>query len=99
VRLLLGVSREALIPSLDRLAAETSEEPERILVVTDAEDLGPIRRRGFAIEYLPPREEIEAEGEDYDAFVERRMERILADRDPRTVEVAAPKADRAGAEE
>jgi UDP:flavonoid glycosyltransferase YjiC (YdhE family) len=79
VTVLLGVDDEALASSLDRLPAELGEKPERILVVTDAGDLGPIRRRGFAVEYLPPRSEVERRlpGVAYDEFVSRRMERIL----------------------
>jgi UDP:flavonoid glycosyltransferase YjiC (YdhE family) len=79
VAVMLGADEEALARSLDRLAAELDEEPERVLVVTDAGDLGPLRRRGFGVEYLPSRSEVERHmpGIDYDDFVARRIQGIL----------------------
>jgi len=52
-RVMIGMSVEALEAALDRLPDELGEKPERILIVTDSDDLAPIRRRGFAIEYRP----------------------------------------------
>ena len=69
-----GASPEALDALGNRLPDQLGQEPERILVVTDADDLGPLRRAGFGVEYVPP-----------GADVERRLELILADRDPDTV--------------
>jgi UDP:flavonoid glycosyltransferase YjiC (YdhE family) len=85
VCVVLGAPQEALVRALDRLPAELGEKPERVLVITDAEDLAPIRERGFAIEYVPPRQEVERAGEDYEDFVDRRLKLILADREPDTV--------------
>ena len=48
-----GVPSEELAAALERLPDELGERPERILVVTDAGDLAPLRRAGFAIEYVP----------------------------------------------
>jgi UDP:flavonoid glycosyltransferase YjiC (YdhE family) len=70
-----GASPEALRGLCERLPDELGQSPERILVVTDADDLGPLRRAGFGVEYVPP-----------GADVERRLELILADRDPGTVQ-------------
>lgn len=55
-REMLGMSPNELEQALERLPEELGERPERILVVTDADDLAPIRRRGFAIEYRPSRD-------------------------------------------
>jgi UDP-N-acetylglucosamine--N-acetylmuramyl-(pentapeptide) pyrophosphoryl-undecaprenol N-acetylglucosamine transferase len=48
-----GVPAAELDEVLGELPGTLGERPERILVVTDAEDLGPVRRAGFAVEYLP----------------------------------------------
>jgi UDP-N-acetylglucosamine--N-acetylmuramyl-(pentapeptide) pyrophosphoryl-undecaprenol N-acetylglucosamine transferase len=48
-----GVPSEELAAALESLPDELGEPPERILVVTDADDLAPLRRAGFAIEYAP----------------------------------------------
>jgi UDP:flavonoid glycosyltransferase YjiC (YdhE family) len=85
--LALGYPDDELPAALEDLPSRLGEKPERILVVTDAGDLAPLRRRRVAIEYVPPRAEIERElpGEDYEAFVRRRLARILAGRRPRTI--------------
>ena len=66
-----GATPEAIEELCARLPGDLGEPPERILVVTDADDLGPLRRAGFGVEYVPP-------GSD----VERRLELILAGRNP-----------------
>lgn len=97
----LGASEDALERTLDRLPAELGLKPERVLVVTDAEDLAPVRRRGFAVEYLPPRADVERHlpGTDYEEFVATRLRQILAGRRVETVSRTAPQTTRVGAEE
>ena len=48
-----GVPAQELAGALEPVPEYLGEPPERILVVTDAGDLAPLRRAGFAIEYLP----------------------------------------------
>ena len=48
-----GIPAEELEAGLEPVPAELGHEPNRILVVTDAADLGPLRRAGYAIEYVP----------------------------------------------
>ena len=48
-----GVPAQELAAALAPVPEELGERPERILVVTDAGDLAPLRRAGFAIEYVP----------------------------------------------
>ena len=48
-----GVAAEELAEALAPVPTQLGEPPERILVVTDAGDLAPLRRAGYAIEYLP----------------------------------------------
>jgi UDP:flavonoid glycosyltransferase YjiC (YdhE family) len=83
----LGVAPDDdLVAAVERVAAQLGERPERLLVITDAADLAPLRRAGVAVEYLPPRDAIETGGEDYDAFVEARLRAMLAGRPaPRAV--------------
>jgi UDP:flavonoid glycosyltransferase YjiC (YdhE family) len=85
VCLALGCPEDELLAVLDRLPSQLGEKPERVLVVTDVGDLAPLRRRQVAIEYVPPRSEVEGRlsGDDYEAFVRRRLGAILADRRPR----------------
>jgi UDP-N-acetylglucosamine--N-acetylmuramyl-(pentapeptide) pyrophosphoryl-undecaprenol N-acetylglucosamine transferase len=83
----LGCGEDELGAALDQLPARLDEKPERILVVTDAGDLALLRRRGFAVEYVPPRSEVESRpsGDDYEGFVRRRVEARLAEFRPRAV--------------
>jgi len=76
----LGVGEDELVVAADRLPAELGEPPERVLFVTDAGDLGPLRRAGVGVEYVPPRGAVEGGGEDYEAFVDRRLRGVLAGR-------------------
>jgi UDP-N-acetylglucosamine--N-acetylmuramyl-(pentapeptide) pyrophosphoryl-undecaprenol N-acetylglucosamine transferase len=48
-----GIPATELEAALAPVPELTGERPERILVVTDAGDLGPLRRAGYAIEYVP----------------------------------------------
>jgi UDP-N-acetylglucosamine--N-acetylmuramyl-(pentapeptide) pyrophosphoryl-undecaprenol N-acetylglucosamine transferase len=48
-----GVPAEELAEALEPVPTQLGQPPERILVVTDAGDLAPLRRAGYAIEYLP----------------------------------------------
>jgi UDP:flavonoid glycosyltransferase YjiC (YdhE family) len=48
-----GIPATELDAALEPVPELTGEKPERTLVVTDAGDLGPLRRAGYAIEYLP----------------------------------------------
>jgi UDP:flavonoid glycosyltransferase YjiC (YdhE family) len=75
----LGVGDDVLERELDRVLAESGEERARVLVVTDSEAFGMLRRAGCAFEYLPPPSEIEAHfpGEDYEAFLRRRLGGLL----------------------
>jgi hypothetical protein len=87
VCLALGVPAAELLPAVDRVVAEAGGRPELLLVVTDADDLAPLRRLGVGIEYLPPRNEVESNFPDRDsgAWLRRRLAGILEGRSPRTV--------------
>jgi hypothetical protein len=87
VCLALGVPAAELVPAVDRVVAEVGGRPELLLVVTDADDLAPLRRVGVGIEYLPPRNEVESNFPDRDsgAWLRRRLAGILEGRRPRTV--------------
>lgn len=48
-----GIPAGELAAALEPVPELLGEEPARILVVTDADDLGALRRAGYAVEYLP----------------------------------------------
>jgi hypothetical protein len=77
--LALGISGEELGSRLDGLLGELAEEPDEILVVTDAATFAPLLERGVGIEYVPPPDEVERHlpGEDHPALVRRRLGAIL----------------------
>ncbi|HMC07651.1 MAG TPA: hypothetical protein VKG89_09700, partial [Solirubrobacterales bacterium] len=56
--------------------------PERTLVITDSLDFAPLLRLGVGFEHVPAPDEAQARlaGGDYDGFVRRRLELILAER-------------------
>lgn len=88
----LGLPGERVAPAVREALADTSEEPGRVLAITDALDaLAELRALGVGVEHVPARGERQAElaGGGYEAFVRRRVELILAERPrPRRVLVA-----------
>ncbi len=96
VLLALGIPDPQLTRELDRVMAESGEEPARVLVVTDSDSFGMLRRTGCAFEYLPPRDEVEAHlpEQDYDAFLRRRLGGLLyGRRRPKRIEVVGEPRD------
>lgn len=74
-----GETAEAVRAALD----QTPDPPERTLVITDAlGELPALRALGVGIEHVPASGEHQAElaGGDYDDFLRRRIELILAER-------------------
>jgi UDP:flavonoid glycosyltransferase YjiC (YdhE family) len=92
VVLALGLDGErgedAVAERLDGL----DEDPERVLVVTDRLDFGPLLRRGVGLEHVPAEGERQPHlaGVPYEDFRRRRLELIMAGRPKRrrTVSVA-----------
>jgi UDP:flavonoid glycosyltransferase YjiC (YdhE family) len=96
VLLALGVPDSQLTQELDRVMAESGEEPARVLVVTDSDSFGMLRRTGCAFEYLPPRGEVETHlpEQEYEAFLRRRLGGLLyGRRRPKRIEVVGGQAD------
>ncbi|MGH2954578.1 MAG: glycosyltransferase [Solirubrobacterales bacterium] len=88
--LALGIVGAPVGPVRDALA-RTPDPAERVLVVTDSLELGPLRELGVGIEHVPAEGERQPElaGADYNAFLLRRLELILAERPrPRRVLIA-----------
>jgi UDP:flavonoid glycosyltransferase YjiC (YdhE family) len=82
VLLALGTRGEALSEGVRAALARTADSPERVLVVTDSLEFGPLRAAGVGFEHIPAQGEVEAEltGVDYDEFVRSRLALILAER-------------------
>jgi UDP:flavonoid glycosyltransferase YjiC (YdhE family) len=96
VLLALGIQDAELTRELDRVMAESGEEPARVLVVTDSDSFGLLRRTGCAFEYLPPRGEVEAHlpEQDYATFLSRRLGGLLyGRRRPKRIEVVGGRGD------
>jgi UDP:flavonoid glycosyltransferase YjiC (YdhE family) len=94
VALAFGVGTAELEPELERALARTPDPPERVLVVTDSLDFGPLRAAGVGIEHVPGpgtrQAKLAAEAAtpapagngagEWEAFARRRVELILAER-------------------
>lgn len=80
--LALGVAPGELESALGEALAATSDPPERVLVVTDSLEFGPLLRAGVGFEHVPARGERQAQlaGGDYHDFLRRRLALILAER-------------------
>jgi spore coat polysaccharide biosynthesis predicted glycosyltransferase SpsG len=78
----LGLSGEALERGVSEAVEQTPDPPERTLVVTDSLELGRLRRLGVGVEHVPAPGERQAQlaGGEYEAFLRRRLELILAER-------------------
>jgi UDP:flavonoid glycosyltransferase YjiC (YdhE family) len=88
----LGLSGEELERGVSEALEQTPDSPERTLVVTDSLELGRLRGLGVGVEHVPAPGERQAElaGGDYEEFLRRRLELILAERPrPRRVLVAS----------
>ncbi len=83
----VGVPAAELAAEIDR-RLDSIAEPSLLLVVTDSPDLASVRRTGVAVEYVPPRAELvrHLPKLDYERWLERRLDTILADRRPARVE-------------
>ena len=82
VILALGVDRGELASGIGRALDDSPDPPERTLVITDSLDFAPLLRLGVGFEHVPAPDEAQARlaGGDYDGFVRRRLELILAER-------------------
>jgi len=82
VILALGLRGSELEREVAAALARTPDPPERVLVVTDSLDFGPLRRAGVGFEHVPAAGERQPElaGGDYDSFLRRRLALILAER-------------------
>lgn len=80
--LALGLEPGQLERELPETLATTPDSPGRVLVVTDSLELAPLRRAGVAFEHVPARGSRQAAvgADDYDSFLRRRLELILAER-------------------
>jgi UDP:flavonoid glycosyltransferase YjiC (YdhE family) len=78
----LGLSGGALERGVSEALEKTPDVPERTLVVTDSLELGRLRGLGVGVEHVPAPGERQAglAGGDYEAFLDRRLELILAER-------------------
>jgi UDP:flavonoid glycosyltransferase YjiC (YdhE family) len=76
--LAIGPDAEPLEGALSR----TPDPPERVLVVTDSLDFGPLRAAGVGFEHIPAEGEPQAvfSGKPYEEFVRERLGLILAER-------------------
>ena len=80
--LALGLKPEAVEAAVADALKRTPDPPERVLVVTDALELGALRRLGVGHEHLPAPDDVQAalSGTPYEDFARRRLELILAER-------------------
>jgi UDP-N-acetylglucosamine--N-acetylmuramyl-(pentapeptide) pyrophosphoryl-undecaprenol N-acetylglucosamine transferase len=78
----LGLDRERHEAELQRAIAKAGEPPERILVVTDRLEFGPLLDAGVGFEHVPAAGERQAElaGVAYEQFRDARIELIRAHR-------------------
>jgi UDP:flavonoid glycosyltransferase YjiC (YdhE family) len=87
----LGLRGEELERGASEALEQTPDPPERTLVVTDSLELGRLRSLGVGVEHVPAPSERQAElaGGDYEGFLLKRVELILAERPrPRRVLMA-----------
>jgi len=88
----IGLPDERVADAVREALAETGEQPERVLVITDSLGaLFSLRALGVGVEHVPARGERQAElaGGSYEEFLRRRVELILSERPrPRRVLVA-----------
>jgi len=82
VVLALGVPPSELESRLGEALAGNPDPPQRVLVVTDSLEFGPLLRAGVGFEHIPGPEEPQAQlaPGGYEAFVRRRLALILAER-------------------
>jgi UDP-N-acetylglucosamine--N-acetylmuramyl-(pentapeptide) pyrophosphoryl-undecaprenol N-acetylglucosamine transferase len=82
VILALGLRGGDLERDVAAALERTPDPPQRILVITDSLDFGPLRRLGVGFEHVPAAGERQAElaGGDYETFLRRRLALILAER-------------------
>jgi hypothetical protein len=82
VVLALGVPEGAIERELEGALARTPDPPQRVLVITDSLEFGPLLRAGVGFEHVPARGEPQAElaGGDYHSFLRRRLALILGER-------------------
>ncbi len=82
VVLALGVAEGALERELQSALARTPDPPQRVLVISDSLEFGPLLRAGVGFEHVPARGETQAElaDEDYHLFLRRRLALILGER-------------------
>jgi UDP:flavonoid glycosyltransferase YjiC (YdhE family) len=77
----LGLEDGRLEEELAEVLKRTPDPPQHVLVITDSLDFAPLRAAGVGFEHVPARGEPQAElAGDYDAFLRRRAELILAER-------------------
>jgi UDP:flavonoid glycosyltransferase YjiC (YdhE family) len=96
VLLALGTPDAQLRGELDRVMAESGEQPARVLVITDSDSFGMLRRTGCAFEYLPSRDEVETHlpEQEYEPFLRRRLGGVLyGRRRPKRIEVVGGPRD------
>ncbi len=82
VLLALGLDGPDLSNHVRAALGRTPDQPERVLVITDSLDFGPLRELGVGYEHVPAEGEAQprlASG-DYDSFLRRRIALILAER-------------------
>jgi UDP:flavonoid glycosyltransferase YjiC (YdhE family) len=84
----LGMRGAELERGVSEALARTPDPPQKVLVVTDSLELGRLRALGVGVEHVPAAGERQPElaGGDYDDFLRRRLELILAER-PRPARV------------
>jgi hypothetical protein len=97
VVLCLGVEGAELERAIGEALARTHDPPERVLVITDSLDFGPMRRAGVGFEHVPAPGEAQPRlaGGDYDSFLRSRIALILAERPRPRHTVAVGTADEA----
>ncbi len=88
----IGIDEAEVVGAVRKALAESGEEPERVLVITDVlPALGELRALGVGVEHVPARGERQPElaGGAYEDFLRGRLELIAAERPrPRDVVVA-----------
>jgi UDP:flavonoid glycosyltransferase YjiC (YdhE family) len=82
VVLALGTDPAELEHALPRTLRDTSDPPERVLVITDCLNFAALRRAGVGYEQIPAQGELQPRlaGGSYDEFVRGRLALILAER-------------------
>ena len=77
-----GLAGTELERALAAALGRTQDPPDRVLVITDSLDFGPLRRAGVGVEHVPAPGELQPAlaGDDYDSFLRSRLRLILAER-------------------